>query len=249
MFAQDTILSENFENGIPSSWTIIDNDHLTPDSSVSEYDTAWISIVDPLDDSTVNHCASATSFFNPAGKTDRWLITPPITLGDFGNYLNFRAASYDPSFPETYVIKIGTDLNDLSTFQSWITFVAEPPYWSAHDMKLDSLGYNNQTIYIAFDLISEDSYKFLLDDISVRKEDHLAANIVSAPKLTVFPNPSADFIHIVTDKKGLQKEIYNMEGRQIFQTTDDKIDVSAWKNGLYLIRFPQNGQTVKFVKK
>jgi len=49
LIAQVDILTEDFETGIPLSFTIVDADGLNPDNSVSEYTSAWISVPDPED--------------------------------------------------------------------------------------------------------------------------------------------------------------------------------------------------------
>ena len=46
-FSQTIIFSEDFQNGIPSTFTIIDNDGNTPASAVAEFTSAWISKTDP----------------------------------------------------------------------------------------------------------------------------------------------------------------------------------------------------------
>jgi hypothetical protein len=45
--AQVTLFNVDFQNGIPSNFSLINNDGLTPAPAVSEYTSAWISTIDP----------------------------------------------------------------------------------------------------------------------------------------------------------------------------------------------------------
>ena len=107
-FAQTTIISEDFQSGIPVSFSIVDNDGLTPNSAVAEYTSAWISIADPEDN--MNMVAGSTSFFEPVGEADRWLITPLLVLGNYGNSISWDAKSHDASFPDDYLVLVQRQL-------------------------------------------------------------------------------------------------------------------------------------------
>ena len=85
--AQTEVYNEDFQSGIPVDFTIVDNDGLTPDASVAEYTDAWIHLVDPDDTAQTDSVMGSTSYFSPTGQADRWMITPAITLGSFGNTL------------------------------------------------------------------------------------------------------------------------------------------------------------------
>ncbi|MFM8242878.1 MAG: choice-of-anchor J domain-containing protein, partial [Crocinitomicaceae bacterium] len=85
---QISLLSTDFQSGIPSNYTILNNDGNTPFSTMTPFigQEAWISFQDP--DSSLNQVAAATSYFETADSADRWLITPQITLSSFGNYIS-----------------------------------------------------------------------------------------------------------------------------------------------------------------
>lgn len=249
-FGQTIIINEDFESGIPSSWTVINKDGLTPDASVSEYTEAWIGTTDPFDtSSTPNHCASATSFFTTTGNANRWLITPAITLAGFGNILEFKAASFDPSFPDNYMIKIGTDVNNPDGFTTLVTYLAEAPHWSTHSLNFDTLGYNNQTIHIAFVLISDNGHKLFLDDISFRVEDPVSTKETAAGvSVNIYPNPTADILNISVNGENVKKEIYNLAGQKLIQTTENAVNVQHLKPGIYLLKVENSDRLIKFIK-
>ena len=84
--AQTQVYYEDFDNGLPLSYTIIDNDGFTPNAATADFADAWIALPDPLD--STDTIVGSTSFFDPTGTADRWLITPQITLGAFGNTIS-----------------------------------------------------------------------------------------------------------------------------------------------------------------
>lgn len=249
-FGQTIIINEDFENGIPSSWTVINKDGLTSNASVSEYTEAWIGTTDPFDtNSSPNHCASATSFFTTTGNANRWLISPAITLADFGNILEFKAASFEPSFPDNYVIKIGTDVNNPDGFTSLVTYLAEAPYWSNHSLNFDTLGYNNQTIHIAFVLTSDNGHKLFLDDISFRVEDPVSTKEIKAGiSVNIYPNPTTDILNISVNGDQLKKEIYSLAGQKLIQTTENAVNVQHLRPGIYLVKVEGSDRLIKFIK-
>lgn len=249
-FGQSNILSEDFENGIPSTWTTYNLDGKQTDTSVAEYVKAWITVADPYDTTNTNKCASATSFFVYPGSANRWLITPKLTFGEHGNMLTYRAASFDPSFPDNYAIKIGTDINRLDQFETIVTVLQEAPEWSTHTFTFDTLGYNNQDVYIAFVLISDDGHKLYLDDIKVDVNVNVSTSNIEASNFSIYPNPTSDFLHVLNaneDDKRIEKRIYDMTGKVVLTTTADKIQISDLENGIYFIDIKGN-KLMKFVK-
>jgi hypothetical protein len=71
--------------------------------------------------------------------------------------------------------------------------------------------------------------------------------------LVVFPNPFTDQITIQSELKGLHGiEVFNASGQLIYtiQTTENsyQMDLGALDNGVYLIKTPQNNQSIKVLK-
>jgi hypothetical protein len=87
--AQTVILSTDFQQGMPAVYTIVDNDGKTPDALVAEYTSAWITTVDP--ENAADTVAASTSYFTEMDSASRWMITPPLSLGAFGNFLEWNA--------------------------------------------------------------------------------------------------------------------------------------------------------------
>ncbi len=84
-------------------------------------------------------------------------------------------------------------------------------------------------------------------------DEALATNEVGAnvTKLTLYPNPSSDYIQIKSpSKEKLNVQIYSVSGQLVMKgsyASQESIDVTKLKAGLYLVQ--ANGTTIKFIKK
>ena len=116
--AQITLFNVDFQNGIPSNFSMIDNDGLTPDPAVTEFTSAWISTIDPSN--VTDSIAASTSFFSPVGTASRWLITSKVKLGSFGNFIEWNARSQDASFPDDYLVLVSRTTPTIAAFEDTI---------------------------------------------------------------------------------------------------------------------------------
>ncbi len=244
--AQTTILDEDFQQGIPANWTIVKADSYVEDAAVSEFSPGWIAIADP--DNTSDTIAAATSYFTVSQQADRWLISPPITIGTFGNYLKWKAKSYDPSYPDTYQVMLSTTDTQISSFDSLLLRVEfELEDWTEREINLSELGFNNnETIHIAFVLKTQGGFKLFLDSINLRKDDPLALDEQFIQQdVTIYPNPTNSTIHFSTvNLKAVS--IYNTAGTLIYsQEKATPISMESFDQGIYLVRMTSsNGQTI-----
>lgn len=240
IFSQVELFNEKFQSGIPATWTIITNDANTPHSSVSQFNNAWIGVQDPDSLDTV---AAATSYFNSPAKADRWLISPAITLGSFGNWLKWEAKSHDASFPDSYKVLILSS-NTIASVIDTVELVLEENYlWEEHDVNLSSLGHNDETIYLAFVLTSYDSYILYIDDVSVRKEDPVGLAELSNVHVNFYPNPCNEQVKIVSDSKILKIELINALGTVVIQKLNtEKLDTRELPSSIYFLKvYTENG--------
>lgn len=243
--AQTTVYLEDFESGIPANFTLFNLDGLTPAAQVSEYTAPWIAKTDLLDDS--NSVASSTSYFDPAGRANRWLITPTINLGAYGNILSWKGLSHDGSFPEDYIVLISTTDTATSSFTDTLLEVYdEPNFWSEHTINLSDSGYNNQAVHIAFVLNTMDGFKLYVDSIQVVKEDPLGIEALNQQQLTLYPNPTAKQLTIQTEIPIQWLRIKNNQGQLILKSVDKQVDVSTLPAGVYFVEVKtQNELLVK----
>lgn len=232
--AQTEVYNEDFQSGLPVAYTIVDNDGLTPDASVSDFAPAWHALVDPDDASQMDTVVGSTSFFSPAGRADRWLITPAITLGAYGNILYWEARSHDPSYLDGYDVYISTTDTQLSSFTDTLTMVIlENATWTSRSVNMSEAGYNNQTVHLAFVNRTNDGFKLYLDDIRVVIEDPVGIEEASMVSLSVYPNPSSDLIKVQADQLVTELKLISFDGKMVMTTDQSELNVSGFNPGVY----------------
>jgi hypothetical protein len=245
--SQITLFSTDFQSGIPSNYTILNNDGNTPFSTLTEFigQNAWISIEDP--DSTLNLVASSTSYFETPDSADRWLITPKITLSSYGNYISWKAKSHDPSFPDDYKVLLSTTDSLPSSFTDTIGFIEQENFeWTEREVNLSNLGLNDSSIYVAFVLRSYDGFKLYIDDILIRGEDVSELNEQKASTFKVYPNPFNDVIHIQSDDSIESISIKDLNGKNLIDTTNKTINLNFLENGYYFVVLKSEKQSFTY---
>ncbi len=157
--------SEDFEQGIPNTWTLYNQDGRTPAPTVSYVNAAWVARGDGAGDTF----AVSTSWYAPPGAADDWLVTPAITIGA-GEILSWEAFAPDPDYRDGYEVRISTTGNAIGDFMSTPPLFAianENNAWTPRYVDLAAEGYENQTIYIAFRNNSIDLNILRLDNILI----------------------------------------------------------------------------------
>jgi len=248
-----TVLNEDFEGSFPVGWTTINNDGLSPDTSVGFINDAWV-ITPDLDDTTSGDSViTSTSWYSPAGTSDDWLITPAITLGSFGNKLSFKAKSYDGSYPDGFQVFASTHnvIDSLLQQDTLLDISAQAPNWTRYYVSLDSFGLSDQTIYLAFRNNSADQYLLSLDSIYVGIEHPVnISEIANRVNSKIFPNPSTNYIEVFTDEFINRIEIYSIEGKLINTCRTNVVNISQIPIGQYIMRIEtdQGRATHRFEK-
>ena len=242
-FAQTVILSTDFQQGIPANYSIVDNDGNSPDPLVAEYTSAWISVVDP--ENALDTVAASTSFFTALDSASRWMITPPLALGAYGNYIEWNAKSHDPSYPDDYLVLVSATDNQVASFTDTIGFIEGENFeWTNREVNLFTQGYHDQTIYVAFVNVTLDGFKLYIDDIEVRKEDATGLQEPNPIDFVIFPNPSSETIYISSPEKVGNVEIYDLNGMLIQESNETTLNVQSLPNGVYLLRCQVNGISI-----
>lgn len=250
--AQTSILSETFNSGIPNNWTVVIDDTSTVDPSVIAFEDGWVTLVDPVD--STDTIVGSTSFFTVSARANRWLITPPLALGAYGNILKWQGRVHDPSYADGYKVLISTTDNQLASFTDTLRLIAEESEtWLEREINLSDSGYVSQTIYIAFVNNSFDKFKLYLDDFSVRIEDPLSVVEAAALEWGIYPNPSTEFITIQTVTPLENIEVYAINGQQqkVEVTNDKQLNVRNLEKGVYLLTVStaSGTYTKRFIKK
>ncbi len=160
--AQD-VYSEDFTNGIPNDYIIVDRDGNTPAANVSFVTDAWV-----LSNSKA---AMSTSWYSPAGTSDDWMITSEIAIpmADAGKtlMLTWGERAPDSDYLDGYDLKINTSgQTEPDSFTTILTVPAASNQWG--NKLLDFSAYQGMTIRLAYVNTSNDKYLLLIDDISIK---------------------------------------------------------------------------------
>jgi hypothetical protein len=226
-----SVFAEDFEAGIPASWTVWDADGRTPQSGIG-LGPGFQAFTDYTDDS--NQVAVSPSWYAPGGASDDWLVTPAIALPALP-CLSWRASSVDGSYPEAYEVRIATAADSAGLLSSTVvdTVYEENEAWTYHSLTLSA--YAGQTVFVAFHQISDDKFVLALDDVAVTDVNSLdigvwsMAAVVADPGDTVFlsgrvmnygPTPVTSFTVSFQVESGL-----------VFSTTVDSVNLTL-NNGV-----------------
>lgn len=233
--AQTTVFTEDFESGLGPNWIvqIVDTFEVDTTTIAEDFADGWVGYDDIIDTTNTNHCVGATSYFLTPGKANRWLISPAVTLGAYGNILNWRARSHDPSYPDAYKILISTTDQNMSSFDTLNMVTEEYEDWTEYSINLSDSGYVSQTIYFAFQIDSYDRFLLFLDDINVVIEDPVGLAEQAEVDFTVFPNPATDVVSIKTTEALSSVTIIDAIGNRIPVQTATSVDISALSSGMY----------------
>ncbi len=238
LWGQVPLVYETFDGGVPTDWSLINNDGNTPHPDVSEYTDAWIVVADP--DDALNKVVSSTSYFQPVDRADRWLITPNVTLGGSGNFISWYGKSHDPSFPDSYKVLISNSGTNSSDFTDTLIVVTnESPDWTFHQLEIEQFA--NENVHVAFVLTTFNGFKLYLDSIDLRKEDPLfLPNITANYEVNLFPNPAKD--HISIHGEGIHSvNCLSADGKHMFSVHSlNHIDVSTLPSGIYVLIIEHN---------
>lgn len=239
-YSQVTIFTEDFQGGIPASWSIKNLDGMSPDPQVSEYTSAWISKVDL--DSASNLIASSTSYFSPIGTADRWLISPAITLGAFGNFISWRARSHDASFPDNYLVLVSKTDTAIGSFTDTAGYIiGENASWTERTANLSEMNLDNETIFLAFVLQTENGFKLYVDDIKVRKDDPVGF-IENQSNLFKIETLNPGLFRLNGEVEISESRIYNSTGQLVLSTVSNIIDIQDKEKGVYFLQvFSEKG--------
>jgi hypothetical protein len=157
------LFTQDFESGVLDPMFAVDVDGKTVNPGVAQVAGPTFQVVQQT---ATNKSVVSTSWFDPVGQADDWLISPPITITDANTFLVWRAYSPDASFRDGYQVRISTTDSAIASFTNLALNVAqELTTWTQRSVKLTN--YVGQTIYFAFRNNSTDKYLLFMDDIKV----------------------------------------------------------------------------------
>lgn len=240
-FAQTELLNTTFQTGIPSNYTLLNLDNQAPAVGFEQFASGWITTTDP--ENAQDTVAAVSSYFLNADTANRWLITPALSLGSFGNYLSWEAKSHDPSYPDDYLVLLSTTTNNPAAFTDTIGNVNEENFdWTFRSVNLSAQGYNDSTVYIAFVLRGIDNYILYLDDIKVVKDDPVSVQALEQIDFQVYPNPTSQFMTVKSQEAIDLIKILDVSGKIVLQTTLQELDLQSLISGSYILEVISNGE-------
>ncbi|MCB0706241.1 MAG: choice-of-anchor J domain-containing protein [Saprospiraceae bacterium] len=152
------ILQEDFENGWPADFLLVNVDGLTPDDPdlVGLADSAWS--VRYISQAGFNSTTafSVSWYVNDAGPSDDWMILPAITV-DNNTVLSWTGMAITSSgnFRDRYQVAISTAGTDIADFEENpllfdVGSLGEEITPQDRSVNLSDAGYTGQTVHIAF---------------------------------------------------------------------------------------------------
>lgn len=162
---------------VPAGMFTINNGNKSADTLSGNYpfrvsgqkQKAWLSYKAPNVNDTF---AVSTSWLNPTGTADSWLITPTISNIAANTVLTWDAMAPDASFADGYEIYVTTNTitvpttGDFSSSNKIFALTSENSIWTSRGLSLAA--YAGQNIRIAFKNNSTDKYQLWIDDITVQ---------------------------------------------------------------------------------
>ncbi len=202
------IFQENFDGAGPgiAAWTLIDVDQQTPDESLAFVTESWVTVdrggpTPNYGGPDGNMAALSTSFYDPAGTSDDWLISPPIDLTtQTSAFLNWDAKAQDGNYPDGYSLMLSpTGGNTVADFTVELFATdGENAVWTTRSVDLTA--YVGSTVTIAFVNNSTDQYVLLVDNIAVNAEEIVIPVVYCAPTFfSVEPITNVTFAGINND--------------------------------------------------
>src|ERR1043165_4665684 len=242
-----TIFSESFDTSIPGTWTLINQDGRTPATNVAWINNAWI--WGNTSGHTFGKVAVSTSWYNPAGASDDWLISPQIIIptGSTNVMLLWDAVAVDGQYPDGYQVKLST--NHGTTIADFgVNLVTVPnenaDAWNTRSVDLTS--YAGDTITLAWRNNSNDQFILLVDNIRVISNvpNYNVQHVTFDSYLYLRPNENTQLIGEITNL-GFQtinsfKLNYSVNGGSAISQTIQGLNIGSYSS--YKYTYPTNYQ-------
>ena len=246
---QTNVLSEDFNNGLPANWLLIDNDGAAPynDPLVNFINDAFVINEDYDSTGTGDSILIATSWLDPITDADDYLILPSVSLGSGGNILYFDTKSIDQSYPDgIQVLYTFNDFNVSTILANGVLFdtIASPPYWTNFSVDLDTLGLQNQTVNIVFRHYGNDQFILGLDNIRIDINDPTKVIDTRFNELSIYPNPCNNIININGLEKTSTYQLFNLQGKLVQRGVCENKIITNLKRGIYILKIEEESLKV-----
>lgn len=243
--------TENFENGMPSCWSILDQDG---DGYTWEHSFEPVSYYSNIDLSGSGNNGSdgfvmsgSYSNVNGALTPDNWLITPALVIPSNGAKLTWYVSAVDADYAEEYYeVMLSTSLTP-SSFTSVFNETLQSDEWEQRSVNISG-NYAGQNVYVAFrNYNTNDIFLMKIDDISVTPGTGVENHETTT---SIYPNPANNVLNITSNENINRVEVYNMMGQMVgmYEANDvnTQINTSSFANGVYTVKIStENGTSTK----
>jgi hypothetical protein len=236
----------SLEIGQPGGWNTMNNGESDTGSDIWN---AWslnpgLAPADDTDAYTLYHDDDDTG---GAGNVDNWIITPfldctqltepMLSFVEYQTYAvtwyEFHAVYYSEDYDGT-----NKETATWTELQNGSAPVGEPT--------IVEHAIPSTTTAIAWRYQGDYADNWFIDDVMVG-DASLSTTDTELLDMRIYPNPvDGNYVTIQSPIQGLKEiEVYTVTGRKVLQTvlTDDKLDVSSFNSGFYMVKVTINGQS------
>ncbi|NLA25674.1 MAG: PKD domain-containing protein, partial [Bacteroidales bacterium] len=143
-----------------------------------------------------NLCGACFAATTPPNND--WLVSSQIQLGDNSSFSFWAKSITDDYGLERFVVHVSTTGNQPANFTkiSTGTYVQAPTTWTKYTYNLSA--YDNQTVYVAVQCVSNDAFAFMIDDIEIYSEYSAPTCDFQADQTTVQYGSTVNFTDLST---------------------------------------------------
>jgi hypothetical protein len=157
------LFSQDFETGTLAPMTAVDVDGKPVNPGAPTFCGPTWTVVG----NAKNKLVVSTSWVNPVGVVDDWMMTPAIPITEANTFLFWEAYAPDANYRDGYEVRVSTTDNQVASFTNVVyTNPAEETTTQKRFLRMDA--FIGQTIYIAFRNNSDDKFLLYMDNISVQ---------------------------------------------------------------------------------
>jgi len=228
-FGQTILLDETFSAGIPASWAVVDGDGETPNTAVSQFTDGFIWYQTSEDSSA----ASSSYFDNDTSAANDYLILPKLSLLTVSK-LSWEARSVDASYPESYYVLLSTTDSLAASFtDTLLTVDGENYIWNRKSILLDTMGFANQDVYIAFNNFTTEGFILEIDDVMVEASDNVGIQ-EDVDLFSFYPNPASDQLMLNIQEQFIG-QIIDLQGKVVLEFNSTKVEINNLRPGSYIL--------------
>ena len=229
---------EDFEDGA-GGWTFIDAAGNT---------TIWTVGTASNDDGT-NSTQGIFHGYDSSTPFNDWAVSPSYDTS--GLVEGTATVSYDEicnwcADSQAHNVYYSVDYAGDATTATWVALfegvnTAAEDTWVSSSYSVPSA----ESVVLAFNYVGTFGANWNVDNVCI--DGTLSTTDTELLDMRIYPNPvDGNYVTIQSPVQGLKEiEVYTVTGRKVLQTvlTDDRLDVSSFNSGFYMVKVTINGQS------